>query len=403
MPQTSVVVVSYQPGDWLERSLRSVLNQADEVIVVDNGSPGDEATAVATRLGARPVTLGRNTGFPAGVNAGLSVCRGEVVALLNDDAFAEADWLERSVAVLAEPGIAAVTPKLLFVRRYLEIHLDQPPRFAPPDGRPLGQQVFALAVDGADVLADAWGPGIHELEAPPGSDPWRWTAGSGPIYVPLPLGADSAEVAVNGEPVPVGEAVVVVNNAGSYLSAEGYGGDFGYRAPDRGAFDDPADRFAACGAAMVVRRDTLARVGLFAGHFFAYYEDTDWCWRAQLSGLRIRYEPSAVVHHLAGATSGGPHQAWVRGLAARNRLAMLVRNAPPRVVARQLQRARRDPSWPGLRRSLGRALPRAAAERARLARRWSRSPRDVWDQWAGVGETWPGDGRRPAPSGERAG
>ena len=37
---TSVIVVSYQTHLWLEQSLASVVGEADEVILVDNGSPG---------------------------------------------------------------------------------------------------------------------------------------------------------------------------------------------------------------------------------------------------------------------------------------------------------------------------------------------------------------------------
>jgi GT2 family glycosyltransferase len=396
MPQSSVVVVSYRPGPWLERCLRSVLDQADEVVVVDNGSADGLATATAKAMGARPVTLDRNTGFAAGVNAGVDAARGEVIALLNDDAFATPGWLARATAVLEDPTVAAVAPKLLVDTRYVEIRLDESAHFAPPDPRPLGRHVVELTVGGIDALEGAVGPGIHRLETgPPGPPRWRWTTGSGPIYLPLPAEFESKEVLCNGELVEPREVVDLVNNAGSYLSAEGYGGDFGYQTPDRGAFCEPADRFAASGAAMVMTADTFRRQGPFAAHFFAYYEDTDWCWRAQLAGLRIRYEPSAVVRHLGGATSGGPGQPFVRRLAARNRLATLVRNAPSVVVRRQLARARQDGSWPDLGRSLVKAFSRAAWDRWSLAGKRTVSPDEVWKRWAGRDEQWPVDGRMP--------
>ena len=395
MPHTSVVVVSYQPGEWLHRCLESVLHQADEVILVDNGSPNAVATAVATKVGARTVTLEANRGFAGGVNAGLAACRGEIVALLNDDAFAEPDWLKRSTAAL-EDDVAAVAGKLLFERRYITIRLDDEPQYVPPDPRPLARYVVSLTVNGQDVLAEALGPGIHRLEqGPPGPPRWRWTAGSGAIYLPLPAGTNRVEVFCNEERISGDEVVVLVNNAGSYLSAEGYGGDYGYGTPDRGAFDAPADRFAACGADMVMRADTLRRVGPFAEHFFAYYEDTDWCWRAQLAGLRIRYEPAAVVRHLGGATSGGPERPFVRRLAFRNRLATLARNAPVPVLGRQLSRARRDEPWADLRLSVMKALAREVPNRPVLRRRRTRGPAEVWAQWAGTHEQWPVEGTAP--------
>jgi len=58
-----VVVVSHRPGDWLAACLASVLDQADEVTVVDNGSDDGAASRVAVKLGARTVRSERNWGF----------------------------------------------------------------------------------------------------------------------------------------------------------------------------------------------------------------------------------------------------------------------------------------------------------------------------------------------------
>ncbi|HEY3241165.1 MAG TPA: glycosyltransferase, partial [Acidimicrobiia bacterium] len=325
---TSVVVVACRRHPWLVPCLESVMDQADDVVVVDNGSPGRWAADEARRLGARPVTLERNVGFPGGVNAGLRLARGDVVALLNDDAFAGDGWLKSATEALRDPTVGAVAPKLLLAWPHLEIRFDDEPWFAPPDGRSFGRQLWAVTVGGEDVLPALFGPGVHRLEEADEDgrrSRWRWTSGREPFYVPLPAGADPDAVLINGERVE-GRVVELVNNAGSYLSAEGHAGDYGFLAHDGPAFDEPADRFAACGAAMVVRAETLGRLGGFAGSFFAYYEDTDWCWRAQLAGLRVRYEPGTVVRHVR-SVSTGPNLN-VKLLAARNRLHCLARNAP---------------------------------------------------------------------------
>src|SRR5436190_1625234 len=65
---TSVVVVSHQPGQWLAQCLSSVVEQADEVVVVDNGSPGRLASKAAAAVGARAVRSEFNRGFADGVN-----------------------------------------------------------------------------------------------------------------------------------------------------------------------------------------------------------------------------------------------------------------------------------------------------------------------------------------------
>ncbi|MGH9180494.1 MAG: glycosyltransferase family 2 protein, partial [Acidimicrobiales bacterium] len=224
------------------------------------------------------------------------------------------------------------------------------------------------------------------LDGRPG--PWRWTSGRDCFYLALQPGWRAEDLVLNGEPAPVVREVTLVNNAGSYLSTEGHAGDYGYLTPDEGSFDEPADRFGACGAAMVVRRDTFEMLGAFAGDFFAYYEDVDWCWRAQLAGLRIRFVPAGVVRHVGGVTSGGPLAQRVRNLTARNRLLCLARNAPLRVLGWQAGVVVRQPPVPGLAPSLVRSLPAALVERRRLRRLWTTTPAEVWERWAGVDEVW---------------
>jgi GT2 family glycosyltransferase len=67
----SIVVVCHSNQPWLGRCLESALAEADEVVLVDNGSPGETASAIAGRLGAAVVRLPTNMGFAAGVTQGL--------------------------------------------------------------------------------------------------------------------------------------------------------------------------------------------------------------------------------------------------------------------------------------------------------------------------------------------
>ncbi len=393
---SSVVIVSYRPDKWLAKAITSVIDQADHVIVVDNGSEGAEASAVASRLGARVVRLARNVGFAAGANEGFTAARGEYVAVLNDDAVAEPGWLERSIAVLeADATVGAVAPKLLLVDRYAEITLDEESVVVPGDGRRLGRQVRSVTVGAVEVLEGLLGPGVHQNESD-AIGPFRWFAGDDQaVYVPVPNRLGQAEVRVDGEPVRVIDVVDLVNNAGSYLSTRGFGGDVGFETPDRGAFDQPVERFAVTGAAMVTRISTIRGLGGFHPGFFAYYEDIDWSWRLRLAGLQVRYQPDAVVRHVRGATSGGPDDPHVRYLAARNRIHMLWRNAPMAVATGQL-RDRVDGPWPkGVARSLALRLPRSMGERRVLRRWWTLTPEQVWAEWAGTDDTWDPAGRVP--------
>ena len=339
--------------------------------------------------------LPANVGCPAAVNCGLGRATGDVVALLNDDAWCDPGWLDSAEKVLADRAVGAVGPKILFARPHAEIRLDEEPHFAPGDPRPLGRCIRRVTVGGTEVpLASLFGDGLHRLEEGTGPDgrpgAWRWSTGAGAIHVPMPDLDGCGEVSVDGESVPVLGLAHRLNNAGSYLSANGHGGDYGFLADPRssdGAFDRPAERFAATGAAMVARAETFRRLGGLAEDFFAYYEDTDWCWRARLAGLSVRYEPAGVVHHVGGASTGGPFSARVQFLAARNRIQMLARNAPLRVVRAQLRSpVDRPPS--GMALPLARRVTRGLLERRSLSRQWSRTPGEIWSVWAGRDERW---------------
>ena len=45
-------------------------------------------------------------------------------------------------------------------------------------------------------------------------------------------------------------------------------------------------------------------VGGFDVDYFAYFEDVDWGFRAQLAGFRCRYVPSALLYHRGSETLG---------------------------------------------------------------------------------------------------
>jgi GT2 family glycosyltransferase len=73
---------------------------------------------------------------------------------------------------------------------------------------------------------------------------------------------------------------------------------------DIGQYDRLSNVFGACGAAALYRRTMLQDLVLdgeyFDESFFAYYEDADLAWRAQLQGWRGVYAPRAVAIHDRG-------------------------------------------------------------------------------------------------------
>lgn len=68
-------------------------------------------------------------------------------------------------------------------------------------------------------------------------------------------------------------------------------------------FQDEEYIFGASGGASIYRAELFKKIGLFDETFFAYYEDTDISFRAQLAGVKIRYSPTAIARHRQGETS----------------------------------------------------------------------------------------------------
>jgi GT2 family glycosyltransferase len=91
--RVSVVMVVYMTGEALEESAACVLRDGavDEFVIVDNGSTGQEAAALAAIAARDPrvklVSGQGNVGFARGANLGARTATGEVLVFLNPDAF----------------------------------------------------------------------------------------------------------------------------------------------------------------------------------------------------------------------------------------------------------------------------------------------------------------------------
>jgi GT2 family glycosyltransferase len=96
----------------------------------------------------------------------------------------------------------------------------------------------------------------------------------------------------------------VIDGAGDMLSWRGGGRRRGHGERDVGQFERAEEVFGPCGGAAMYRREALEAVGDFDEAYFAYYEDIDWSFRAQLAGFRCRYVPRAVLYHRGSATLG---------------------------------------------------------------------------------------------------
>jgi N-acetylglucosaminyl-diphospho-decaprenol L-rhamnosyltransferase len=108
----SVVIVTYNALPWVERCLESV--RGLETIVVDHGSTDGTVELVRQRFPHARLIQQENRGLGGGSNAGMRVASGDYFLLLNSDAWAVGDAVERLAAFAdSHPEGAVIGPKLL--------------------------------------------------------------------------------------------------------------------------------------------------------------------------------------------------------------------------------------------------------------------------------------------------
>jgi GT2 family glycosyltransferase len=112
-----VVVVNWNRRELLRACLHSLARQRGvefEVIVVDNGSSDGSAGMARSEFGARVIANQENRGFCAANNQAFALARGRFIALLNNDAEADPDFLsEMRRAFDAAPDIGMAAAKVL--------------------------------------------------------------------------------------------------------------------------------------------------------------------------------------------------------------------------------------------------------------------------------------------------
>jgi GT2 family glycosyltransferase len=219
--KTAIVIPNWNGQDLLCQCIDSLLAQslASTIIVVENGSV-DESDKILASYGKKIVVLKQkvNLGFAGGVNVGIryAIVNGyEYVALFNNDAVADKNWLKELVKTAKnDSNVGIVTCKFM---RTDKKTLDSTGEF---------YTIFGL---------------------------------------PYPRGRNE---------------------------------------PNKGQYDNNVDVFGASGGASLYSISMLKQIGLFDEDFFAYYEDVDISFRAQLYGYDVKYAPKAIAYHHIGASSG---------------------------------------------------------------------------------------------------
>jgi GT2 family glycosyltransferase/glycosyltransferase involved in cell wall biosynthesis len=121
LPTVSVIVVNYRGAEHTIACLRALRTDLDypndrlQIVCVENGSGGDDTSRIRAEVpGVTLIESPTNLGFAGGVNLGARHATGDVLALLNNDARPDRDWVRAAVDVLrAEPTVASVASKVL--------------------------------------------------------------------------------------------------------------------------------------------------------------------------------------------------------------------------------------------------------------------------------------------------
>ena len=104
---TSIIVPGWNQLEFTKQcvaALKEHTRPSWELIVVDNGSTDGTAIYLegARDMAAVPVTVvsnATNLGFPAAINQGLRLARGEYLVLLNNDVVVTDGWLDQLIAL----------------------------------------------------------------------------------------------------------------------------------------------------------------------------------------------------------------------------------------------------------------------------------------------------------------
>ena len=248
MLDLSVVIVSWNVRDLLERCLRSIgcanrlgavgegaesgnsppeTGTSVEIIVIDNDSADGSAEMVRAEFpSVRVIRNSENRGFPAANNQGIGLAQGRYAILLNPDTEVVGSALHAMVAFAdAHPGVGVVGPQLLF-----------------PDGS-IQPSRYRFPTPATALFESTW------LR-------------------------------------PIAPRRVLDRY---YVRDQ----------PDSATHDVDWVR----GAALMVRREAFEQVGLLDEGFFMYSEELDWCRRIRDAGWRVVYLPEAQIIHHEGKSS----------------------------------------------------------------------------------------------------
>lgn len=119
----------------------------------------------------------------------------------------------------------------------------------------------------------------------------------------------------------------LIDDAGDFYSAFGWAFADG-KGKHQKKYQREKKIFSACAGAAIYRRKILEEIGLFDESHFAYLEDMDIGYRANVCGYENWLLPKAKVYHVGSGTTGSRHNGFKVKYSARNNLYLIYKNMP---------------------------------------------------------------------------
>ena len=127
----------------------------------------------------------------------------------------------------------------------------------------------------------------------------------------------------------------ILDSCGDAMTWTGRSYKIGEGEKDQGQYDTSHEVFGACAGAAAYRREVFTKIGLFDETFFAYLEDVDIDFRAQLAGLHCYFVPEAIVAHIGSATSGRDSRFAFQQM-IKNHFYLIYKNYPSTMLRKHL-------------------------------------------------------------------
>jgi len=128
LPFCSIIVLNYNGEKVIAKCIETLMfldypQKNYEIIIVDNNST-DKSKNIINKFVKnfkyiKKIYLNANYGFSKGNNVGIKAAKGRYIALLNNDAFVEKNWLKAQLQVFKENEMVFATTSKIYILRSL--------------------------------------------------------------------------------------------------------------------------------------------------------------------------------------------------------------------------------------------------------------------------------------------